>query len=115
MNSETWPGFFLPSYCFQVVVFHYFPHPDQYNDAFFIWLHPADEQLVNTTLHSLNIKYIFVSSSQIYFDTYLYDNNGIGGLYKYPYSPSQMINLFDSYSFLTKLYQYGNAAVFRVN
>ncbi|HIE14152.1 TPA: hypothetical protein EYP70_02655 [Candidatus Bathyarchaeota archaeon] len=112
LNDMSWSGFYLPSYMYKKVIFHYFPHPPEWNEARLIWLHVDNETLVRNVLRKLEIKWIFVTSEERYFDCRLY-----GGSQKYiekPFKPAMYIKIFDSYIFLKKMYQYNNSAVYKV-
>lgn len=112
LNDESWSGWFLPSYCFQLVIYHYFPHPDKFADANLIWAQEQNATLVKAILLELHIQYIFVTGDSYYLNDWLY---GGGGSYlQKTYSPLQSIQIFDSYPFLQKLYQYHSSAVYVV-
>jgi hypothetical protein len=112
LNDMSYSGFYLPSYTFKRVVFHYFPHPPEYDEARLIWLYANNETLVSTILKKLKIKWIFVTSEWGYLDFWTY---GGSGAYKgKPFHPSMYIKIFDSYNFLKKRYQCGNSAIYEV-
>lgn len=113
LNDMSWSGFYLPSYTFKKVIFHYFPHPPEWNEARLIWLHADNETLVKDILKKLGIKWIFVTSEWNYLDAWMYGGSG-----KYmgkPFNPATYIKIFDSYTFLKKMYQCGNSAVYKVS
>jgi hypothetical protein len=112
LNDMSYSGFYLPSYTFKRVVFHYFSHPPEYDEARLIWLYANNETLVNTVLKKLKIKWIFVTSEWGYLDFWAY--GGSGGYKEKPFHPSMYIKIFDSYDFLKKRYQCGNSAVYEV-
>jgi hypothetical protein len=112
LNDMSWSGFYLPSYTFKKVIFHYFPHPPEYNEARLIWLYANNETLVSAVLRRLKIKWIFVTSEWGYFDFWAY--GGSGRYTEKPFNPSEYIKIFDSYPFLKKRYQYGSSAIYEV-
>jgi hypothetical protein len=112
LNDMSYSGYYLPSYTFKKVIFHYFPHPSEYNEARFIWLHANNKTLVSAILKKLKIKWIFVTSEWGYLDFWAY--SGSGKYIEKPFNPSEYIKIFDSYSFLKKRYQCGNSAIYEV-
>jgi hypothetical protein len=112
LNDPSWSGLFLPSYGFQRVIFHYFPHQAEYNEAMQIWLHPKNASLVKTILSKLQIRYVYVPSYPYYLDLWMY--GGDSRFKTKPYSPAEYIKIFDSYDFLVKVYQYKDSAVYEV-
>jgi hypothetical protein len=112
LNDPSFSGLFLPSYGFQRVIFHYFPHPTEYNEAMQIWIHPKNATLVKTILSKLQVRYVYVPSYPYYLDLWMY--GGDSRWKKKPYSPAEYIKIFDSYDFLVKMYQYQDSAVYEV-
>jgi hypothetical protein len=112
LNDMSYSGLYLPSYTFKNIIFHYFIHPSEYNEARLIWLHADNETLVRNILKKLNIKWIYTTSEWSYLDLWMYGGSG-----KYvgkPFKPAKYIEIFDNYSFLKKRYQCGNSAVYEV-
>lgn len=112
LNDMSYSGLYLPSFTFKKVVFHYFSHPSEYNEARLIWLRPEDQTLVMEILRKLEIKWIVITSEWGYLDLWMYGGSG-----KYigkPFKPNKYIEIFDSYPFLKKMYQYGNSTVYKV-
>ena len=111
-NDPTWNGYYLPSYVFKQVIFHYYPHPSNYYIALTLITDPYNETSVKQTLQILNISWIYLSSDPRYFDAWMY-----GGDSQYkekPYSPTEYLAVFDSYTFLDKRFQLGNSTVYKV-
>lgn len=112
LNDMSYSGLYLPSYTFKNIIFHYFIHPPEYDEARLIWLHADNETLVRNILKKLNIKWIYTTSEWGYLDLWMYGGSG-----KYvgkPFNPAKYIEIFDNYSFLKKRYQCGNSAVYEV-
>jgi hypothetical protein len=117
LNEFSWTGYYLPSYCFERVVFNYFPHPQDYDLARLVWFDPQNQSQVRSILTELNVSYIQVTSLAQFFDNQNYGGTGLidwnGATMNY--NSSQIIQLFDQYNFLTKLYQFSSSAVYEVN
>jgi hypothetical protein len=112
LNDMSWSGLYLPSYTFKKVIFHYFMHPPEYDEARFIWLHADNETLVKAILKKLEIKWVFVTSEWGYLDLWMY--GGSGNYVAKPLNPAKYVEIFDSYPFLKKRYQCGNSAIYEV-
>ncbi|MEM1510280.1 MAG: hypothetical protein QW291_09715 [Thermofilaceae archaeon] len=113
LNDMSFSGLYIPSFTYKSIIFHYFKHPPSYDKARFIWLYPHNVTMVKEIIKELNIKWIVVTSEWGYLDLWMY---GGSGLYKEkPLKPKQYITIFDSYSFLEKVYEDGNSAVYRVS
>ena len=112
LNDLSLSGFYLPSYTYKTVIFHHFPHPPEYDEAKQVWLHPDNESLVRLILRKLNIKWVFVTSSDYYFDTWLY--GGDQNYKKKPFRPADYGHFFDSYQFLQIAFGEGNTRIYKV-
>ncbi|MEM1725322.1 MAG: hypothetical protein QXW71_06110 [Thermoplasmata archaeon] len=113
LNDLSFSGLYIPSFTYKTVIFHYFRHPPAYDKARLIWLYPNNITMVKGIIKELNIKWIVVTSEWGYLDLWIYGGSGV---YKEkPLKPRQYITIFDSYSFLEKVYENGNSAVYRVS
>jgi hypothetical protein len=114
LNDQSWSGYFLTSYCFEDVVYEYFPHPLQYNNASLVWLDYQNETLVRSVLSSLDIKYIYVTADTFFLNAKDYQTSFTPAGYLWLNNPL-IIQTFDTYPFLHNIYQYNESAVFEDN
>ena len=104
LNDRSMIGLFLPSFSIKNVVF--LPEADWPNkvlnrmrECFSIFDDPANTTYINATLEKYNIKYIFISSSDYYYDFWHGYEYSPPLVYR-PYNASQILYFFDHNSAL---------------
>ena len=100
LNDRSMIGLFLPSFSIKNVVF--LPEPDwpkpvldRMLECFSIFDDPANTTYIEETLWKYDIKYVFVSSLDVYYD-FWHGYEYSPPLVRRPYNASQILGFFDS-------------------
>jgi hypothetical protein len=112
LNDFSFSSFYLLSFSYRNVTTFYQSHSKATIDSFQVWRKPEDSNFLRLMIEKYDVKYIFVTSEPRFFD-YLYK-----GPAEYTvkfYTPSEYIDIFDSYPFLTPIFRQGESVIYKIS
>ena len=112
LNDFSFSSFYLLSFSYRNVTTFYQSHSKATYDSFQVWRKPEDSNFLRLMIEKYDVKYIFVTSEPRFFD-YLYK-----GPAEYTvkfYTPSEYIDIFDSYPFLTPIFRQGESVIYKIS
>ena len=120
LNDMSFGGYFLLSMNIFNLTYAdpitYFPEYQERGKALWtIWTDPLNETNVRDKLLAYNVSYIMSDADYKFFSVPFFDPLTKYGWTPKTYQPSEIAEIFDSYPFLEKVFEYGDARIYRVD
>jgi hypothetical protein len=94
----------------------YFPeYQERGKELWTVWTDPLNETNVRDKLLAYNVSYIWSDADYKIFSVPFFDPLNNYGWTPKTYQPSEIAEIFDSYNFLEKVFEYGDARIYRVD
>lgn len=119
LNDMSYTGYMLLSMSvfnltYADPITHFPGYHERGKDLWQVWTNPNDEALIRNLLFKYNVTYIISDSDWRLLALPNILNSTERGWSEKPFIPSVIVNIFDNYSFLDKVFEYDTARVYKV-
>jgi len=93
----------------------YFPgYNERAKELWKVWTNPYDEALIRNLLSRYNVTYILSDSDWKLLSLHMINESMGRGWSQKPFTPSEIVNIFDNYPFLDKVFEQDNTRIYKV-
>lgn len=120
LNDMSFGGYFLLSInifnlTYADPITFYPEYQERGKELWTIWTDPLNETNVRDKLFAYNVSYVISDSDSDFFSVPFFDPLDTYGWLPKNHEPSEIAEIFDSYNFLERVFEYDDARIYRVN